>query len=196
MYYCKGRLPWRPYRVIVLVSSEKKPSLYCLLLPQVAFRERSLAWDWGEGWLFLQATYWCLWFFNDKEWISFILVSLGLALELWQSWQDGKIVRYKYLSLRHTKPWESFLRLCMGQQELLEVQDFSFLSCFGLYVQQKVKIWYKNDHAALLAWKYHCMGYYDHSCLVQWLMKQIMIKLPAIASKKWKHDTRMTMQHF
>ena len=36
-------------------------------------------------------------------------------------WQDGKLVHCKYLPLSHTKPYKSFLRLCMGQREVLTV---------------------------------------------------------------------------
>ena len=35
----------------------------------------------------------------------------------------------EYLPLSHTKPKETFLRLCMGQREVLAVHDFSVLSC-------------------------------------------------------------------
>ena len=45
-----------------------------------------------------------------------------------ETWQDGKIVHCKYFSLSHTKPQESFLRLCMGQREVLAEHEFSFLS--------------------------------------------------------------------
>ena len=51
--------------------------------------------------------------------------SLGLIVP----WQDGKRVHCKYLLLSHTKPWKSFLRLCMGQREVLTVRAFSVLSC-------------------------------------------------------------------
>lgn len=39
---CKEKLPLCPYRVIQLVSLQKQPSLHCLLLPQVVFRETPL----------------------------------------------------------------------------------------------------------------------------------------------------------
>ena len=46
----------------------------------------------------------------------------------WYSWQNGKIVHCKYLPLSHTKIRETFLRLFMGQREVLAVDDFSVLS--------------------------------------------------------------------
>ena len=36
-------------------------------------------------------------------------------------------------SVAHTKPLKSFLRLCMGQREVLTVHRFSVLSCLNLY---------------------------------------------------------------
>ena len=43
--------------------------------------------------------------------------------------EDRKtIVPCKYLPLSHAKPQESFLRLCMGQREVLAVHEFAVLS--------------------------------------------------------------------
>ena len=37
-------------------------------------------------------------------------------------------MHYKYLPMSHTKPQKTFLRLCMGQREVLTVHEFSVLS--------------------------------------------------------------------
>ena len=68
---------------------------------------------------------------DNQRGISLLLGAGNLARVL--PWQDGKRVRCKYLlfsmqTLYGTKGG-TFLRLCMGQQEVLTVHTFSILSC-------------------------------------------------------------------
>ena len=71
------------------------------------------------------------------------------------TWQDGKVVHCKYLPLSHTKPQESFLRLCMGQQEVLAVHDFSVLSwCIIKEKEKKKNTWtHTKRYKQIVRWK-------------------------------------------
>ena len=81
------------------------------------------------------------------------------ALGELSQFQKQQIVHCKYLPLSHTKPQESFLRLCMGQREVLAVHDFSVLSQFHKLKERQLRLYetvsrFLQDHSG--GWCYDC----------------------------------------